>query len=134
MIAVFGLALYAYAQTTSIDSGRSCCTKDSCPMKKKDASGKDAASCCDNCDCCKDGKCTGDSCPMKKKSDKAQMSTVSLSGDKTAATADGCCCSCCGDSCPMKKKDGETKVTAASATEGKGCCCCCCKGKKGTAV
>ena len=128
IIAVFGLALFAYAQTTSVNSERSCCTKDSCPMKKKDAPGNEAAS---SCDCCKD-KCTGDSCPMKKKADKAQTSRVSFSSDNVAATSDGCCCSCCGDSCPMKKKDGEAKATTVSTTEGNDCCCC--KGKKGTAV
>ena len=79
IIAVFGLAVaaVAYAQTTTADSGRSsCCTKDSCPMKKKDTSAKETTSCCDDCDCCKDGKCTGDSCPMKKRGE-AKATTVS---------------------------------------------------------
>ncbi len=135
IIAVFGLAIaaVAYAQTTGGDSARSsCCTKDSCPMKKKNASDTKTDSCCDNCDCCKDGKCTGDSCPMKKKGTASQVTKVNVANDKMAATADGCCCSCCGDSCPMKK-NGETKATTVTATDGKDCGCCC-KAKKDTAV
>ena len=61
IVAVFGLALFAYAQNTSVHSDRSCCTKDSCPMKKKDGEVKATSvstsekgkNCCDNCDCCK---------------------------------------------------------------------------------
>ncbi len=134
IIAIFGLALFAYAQTTSVDSGRSCCTKDSCPMKQKSASDKEAASCC--CDCCKDSKGTGDSCPMKKKGTPSQVTKVNVSNDKMAATAAGCCCTCCGDSCPMKK-DGEAKGTAVSASDDdKNCCdnCDCCKGKAKTST
>lgn len=137
ILAVLGLAVaaYAYNQTSSIATAKvSCCKdKDSCPMKKKDASGKETAS---SCDCCKDN-CAGDSCPMKKKGETAHMSKIGMSGNVTAATGDGCCCACCGDSCPMKKKDDEAKATAVSASEeGKNCCdnCDCCKGKAKTAA
>lgn len=91
-IAVFGLALFAIAQTTNVPNERSCCSKDSCPMKKKDTSGKASASCCDNCDCCKDGKCSGDSCPMKKHAGETKTTSVSESGESKNCCED---CDCC---------------------------------------
>ena len=95
IVAVFGLALFAYAQNTRVHSDRSCCTKDSCPIKKKDASGKKSTSCCDDCDCCKDGKCTGDSCPMKKKDGEVKATSVS-----TSEKGKNCCDNC--DRCKGK--------------------------------
>ena len=76
-IFIFAASVFAFAFTGIGTGSRTamsccCCSGDSCPMKKKDANGKEAASCCDNCDCCK-----GDSCPMKKKdpSATAEMSS-----------------------------------------------------------
>ena len=54
---VFGVgnATFAYVNTTGTSISCACCKGDSCPMKKKDASGK-AVSCCDDCDCCSGDK------------------------------------------------------------------------------
>jgi hypothetical protein len=74
---------------------------DSCPMKMKDSSGTAAAaSCCDNCDCCK-----GDSCPMKHK----DASKTSADADKKAdGTAASCDCPCCHHD--KEKKDSDVAV------------------------
>lgn len=87
---VFGLAVVAYSYGTAGSdpaaiSSCCCCSGDSCPMKTKDASGKDAMSCCD-ADCCKGG---AESCPMMKKD-----------ADGKPMKMDGDAC------CPMMKKDG----------------------------
>ena len=116
IIAVFGLAIaaYAYTQTITRTTASASCCKDSCPMKNKDGQhGKDHAK-------GEGHNCCGDSCPMKGEHGK--------SGDHAKGEGHNCC----GDSCPMKKKEGNATVTAVSSTEdGKGCCdnCECCKGK-----
>ena len=101
-LVVFGLgaATFAYQQTNNTRQTAMsccCCKGDSCPMKKKDASGKETASCCDKEDCYK-----GDSCPMKAKGEKPQAMSVDMKS-VTAVSEEGCCCSCCG-----AKKDGQT--------------------------
>jgi len=109
---VFGLSIAAFAFTrTTLSSSTSisccCCSGDSCPMKKKDPSSKETASCCDTCDCCK-----GDSCPMKKKGDATDKAKEKPATDSPEmknvvfVQGDGCCCSCC-------KKDKEKKDTPA---------------------
>ena len=114
-----GVAAFAYSNTTAAAStAMSCCPKgadscpmkmkddaqsstshDSCPMKTKDSSGKETASCCDNCDCCK-----GDSCPMKHKADALQTQIVDVADKQPASTASSCDCPCCGGR--DAKKDG----------------------------
>ena len=98
---VFGLgaASFAYKQTNNTTNAAvscCCCKGDSCPMKSKNASGKEAASCCDKEDCCKGG-----SCPMKTKGEKPQAVSVNMK-NVTVVTSDEGCCSCCG-----AKKDGQ---------------------------
>src|SRR5437868_10787360 len=51
MLFVFGLGTATLAATDCC----SCCKGDSCPMKQKEVSGKEA-SCCDDCDCRGDAK------------------------------------------------------------------------------
>ncbi len=92
---VFGLsvAAFAYQQTTGTDRTAMsccCCNGDSCPMKKKDASTGEKASCCDDCDCCK-----GDSCPMKKKGKKTGAAEMRIHGIVVASSSETCSCSCC---------------------------------------
>lgn len=124
---VFGLSIatVAYTKTAGAASmSASCCKGDSCPMKNKNASAVEKASCCDDCDCC-----SGESCPMKKKGETSAAvvkvsdgsscatmmkkapkgETVSLNQTNVVVASDGegCCCSCCG-----KDKDKEKKVTA----------------------
>ena len=103
--ALLGLSIVSFANaqaSNSLSSWMSCCGSDSCPMKKKDANGKEV-SCCDNCDCCKDGKCTGDSCPMKKKDGSHTMDASHH--ENMSADHAGCSCSCCGKE-KETKKDG----------------------------
>lgn len=115
---VFGLGAgtLAFQQTNNIASTAMsccCCSGDSCPMKKKDASGKETASCCDNCSCCKgENSCSGDSCPMKKKGDSADKAKdkPATAGPEmknvTYVQGEGCCCSCCNKG--EEKKDKPT--------------------------
>lgn len=115
---VFGLGAgtLAYQQTNETASTAMsccCCSGDSCPMKKKDASGKETASCCDNCSCCKgENSCSGDSCPMKKKgdsADKAKDKPTTTGTEMTNVTyvqGEDCCCSCCNKD--KEKKDKPT--------------------------
>jgi hypothetical protein len=111
IVAVFGLAIAAYAYTTTTDNKAkaSCCAKhDSCPMKSKGHDEK--------------GEHAGMSCPMGNH-------------DNGQAKAEGHSCDCCGDSCPMKKDGAPTST--ASSVEGENCCdnCDCCGGKAfGTAA
>jgi hypothetical protein len=64
---VFGIgnATFAYVNTTGTSISCACCKGDSCPMKKKDASGK-AVSCCDGCDCCSGDKAKNTAVTTKK--------------------------------------------------------------------
>ena len=106
ILVLFALAIgaFAYARTSSTTTKAAaccCCKGDSCPMKKKDAAGKETASCCDDCGCCKDGKCTGDSCPMKKMGGDAQ----NRAGHAEHSDGKGCCCGCCGKDKDEEKKD-----------------------------
>ncbi len=111
---VMGLAIAAFAYTRANSSSVnavSCCAGDSCPMKNKNASTGEKASCCDDCSCC-----SGDSCPMKSKGD-ASAPAMKM-GDAA--------------SCPMKSK-GEASTAMhmdvkheMAADDGKGCCCPCC--------
>ena len=117
---VFALAMAAFAYSRSSDVGSSaatsCCRSESCPMK--DASGKTVAG-HENCDCCKgDGdscpmmkkdtsgksehasscpmmkKGDAESCPMMKKSDGAAIGMEHA--DHHEITGEGsCCCPCC---------------------------------------
>ena len=106
VLLVLGLSVAAIAYNTNnvVDAAAASCCGDSCPMKK-DAAGKDTASCCDE-DCCK-----GDSCPMKTAAGAAAHHP---------------------DSCPMKGKDGQASHESMTAAEhdamkadGKSCCSCC---------
>lgn len=111
VVALFSLAIAAYAYTTNTTSAAStaasCCNKsDSCPMKGKSEHGE-------------------------KGGDHATMSCCKKHGGDHSQKAKGASCDCCGDSCPMKKGD-----RAAKAEEGKSCCdnCECCKGKTDSAA
>ena len=92
---VFGLSIatFAYKQTTSTSKTAiscSCCNGDSCPMKNKDASGKETASSCDGCDCCKGG-----SCPMKMKDEKSGTVSADMSKVTVASSGESCHCPYC---------------------------------------
>ena len=115
-ILALAVGVFAYAFTVnSTDSATkmscNCCTGDSCPLKKTNASGTETVSCCDDCDCG-----SGDSCPMKN------MGGPSATGMKMAE----------GESCPMMKT---TKASTGlnvdikhetSAKDKKSCDCSCC--------
>jgi hypothetical protein len=147
---VFGLAIVAYSYSGAASLSETaamsccCCSGDSCPMKTKDASGKEVAMSHENCDCCKGD---GESCPMMKKD--ANGNAVKMEG-----------ASCCpmmkdgkhadmkdGASCPMMKKDAGPAVAATEvknggkvedmkgmhdmkAMHGEGCSCPCCQNHK----
>ena len=141
---VFGLAIVVYSSVTATNlaatAASCCCHGDSCPTKAKSADGKEAASCCDNCECC-----NGDaaSCPMKNmdaasasavKADHAKSCPMKVK-DATAATATKIDDA---KSCPMMKKDADgnpIKMDAAHGShvkhemkaDGSGCCCACCQ-------
>jgi hypothetical protein len=103
MIFGLGAGTLAYQQTGSTARSATsccCCKGDSCPMKQKDASGKETAVTHENCDCC--AGCA-ESCPMMKKD-----------ADGKAMKMDGA------HSCPMMKKDGEISATAATAVKTEG--------------
>ena len=109
VLLVLGLAGAAIAYNrTNVETAAAscCCSGDSCPMKK-DAAGKEAATCCDE-DCCKGDSCRmkagaaaaahhPDNCPMKGKDGQASHDTMT-EAQHEAMKADGksCCCSCCG--------------------------------------
>lgn len=137
---VFGLTMVAFSYGTSNDlsataSSCCCCSGDSCPLKNKDASGKEAASCCDDCDCCKgDGACPmmakhADGKAMKM--DAASCPMMKKDANSTAVKTDNA------KECPMMKKDADgnpVKMDAATMSgmhmehhmkmDGKGCSCC----------
>jgi hypothetical protein len=106
VLLVLGLAAAAIAYNRSAVAETamscSCCSGDSCPMKKDGAT----ASCCDD-GCCKDG-----SCAMKKDG--------AVSADMPA------------DCPMMKKGDGSHATMTAEEHQGKSCCCACCKAKQST--
>lgn len=88
IVAVFGLAIaaYAYTQTTFNTTASASCCKDNCPMKNKGAEhGKDHAK-------GEAHECCGDSCPIKKKEGRATTMAVSASEE-----GKDCCdnCDCC---------------------------------------
>ena len=94
VLLVLGLAIAAFAYNQSSGSlfakaACSCCTGDSCPMKKDSAAAGQTASCCDSDDCC--CKKGGDSCPMKMHGEHTAMH------DDSGAAKAGCDCSCCKD-------------------------------------
>jgi hypothetical protein len=139
-VMIFGLAIAVYAFNSTLvrsdKAATSCCSGDSCPMKKKNADAGEKMSCCDKCDCCKDGKCKmkkegeakaghadsghkmadGESCPMMKDGDhkmmKDGMHTMNRSDHHQGHTASaeghaGCDCGC---SCCGTEKKKETGV------------------------
>jgi len=143
---VLGLAIVAYSYGTSGLSSSTtaaccCCSGESCPMKTKDASGKETMSCCD-ADCCKGD---GESCPMMKKDAEG----------KPIKTEGAACCPMMkkdgshaemkdGATCPMMKKPDASASTTLDmrhdmkgmthadmkAMHGEGCCCPCCNKEK----
>jgi|ERR1035437_2751890 hypothetical protein len=99
-VMTLAIAAFAYSRTTTVTEtpviAQSGDHHDSCPMKMKDASGKEVAMDCDKCDHCK-----GDSCPMKK-GDGSQKPM----SDTAAGTAQGDAKSC---DCPYCHKHHENK-------------------------
>jgi hypothetical protein len=124
---VFGLSIIAVAYTKTAGAASmsaSRCKGDSCPMKNKNASADEKASCCDDCDCCSGGSCpmkkkdetsaavvkvsSGTSCAMMvKKAPKTETVSFEHANVVVASDDENCGCSCCG-----KDKDKEKKVTA----------------------
>jgi len=99
---VFGLAIVAFSYGTTNNATSTvatccCCSGDSCPMKQKDASGKEIAATHENCDCCGGG---AESCPMMKGDASRKME-----GMKHEMKADGTghSCGCCSHN--KEKKD-----------------------------
>ena len=148
---IFGLAIVALSYSgTSTESGTAmsccCCSGESCPMKQKDAAGKEVAMSHENCDCCKG---EGDSCPMMKKD--AEGKPMKMDGAS--------CCPMAKDgkhagmkdheaSCPMMKKDDASGAKATDVKmhdmkgmdhdmkgmHGEGCSCACCNHEHKDAV
>jgi len=95
MVLALAAVAFAYNQSATANTAKmDCCkSKDSCPMKNKDAAGKTEA-CCDDANCC----CkTGDSCPMKKGDAIKANHEMKDMNHEAAAAGDhkSCDCSCC---------------------------------------
>lgn len=104
---VLGLAIAAFAfggKTETHKSAMDCCAKsDSCPMKNKETSSNDKASCCDKDDCC----CKGGSCPMMKKEHQGANQ----------------------ESCPMMKEKAAKSAEMQNVAVASDTNTCCCQGK-----
>ena len=94
MVLALAAVAFAYNQSATANTAKmDCCkSKDSCPMKNKDAAGKTEA-CCDDANCC----CkTGDSCPMKKgDAIKANHEMKVINHEAAAGEHKTCDCPCC---------------------------------------